>query len=271
MSVSEKSSTANSRRGPLLITAAVVTLAVIGLLIWLLAPWESHETPPTPTLTGEAVKQVLLDGDDLSAMLNQPFKHTPGSLVYGGFDEMDNSSPPSECAGVVDVAPQSVYRPEDVHSYVRETWAAAEPGHADFQPLSSRVMFVKEAVVALPTAADAQAMFAKFSERWKSCDGQAVNHEPITPGLDSPPRLPGTEMHIADVRITDSILAASVVLDKNPKAPDTRAIGIRGNCLIGVLIAFTGVENATGSADPESSSIDAVQKMLDRVTELSRG
>lgn len=270
MSVSEKPSAGKSQRSRLLLTAAVVVFAAVGLMTWLLAPEKARDAAAAPALTGEAVKQVLLDGEELAAMLNQPFKHTPGSLVYGGFAEMDNSSPPSDCAGVVDVAPQSVYRPDDVHTYVRETWAAEEPGHADFQPLRSRVMFVKEAVVALPSAADAQALFAKFSERWKSCDGRAVNHEPITPGVDSPPRLPGTEMHISGVRITDSTLAASVVLDKNPKAPDARAIGIQGNCLIGVLIAFTGVENAAGSADPASSSIDAVQAMMNKVAELSR-
>ena len=143
MSVSEKPSAGKSQRGRLLLTAAVVAFAAVGLLTWLLAPEKARHAAAAPALTGEAVKQVLLDGDELTTMLNQPFKHTPGSLVYGGFAEMDNSSPPSDCAGVVDVAPQSVYRPEDVHSYVRETWAAEEPGHADFQPLRSKVMFVK--------------------------------------------------------------------------------------------------------------------------------
>ncbi|MBS9536175.1 sensor domain-containing protein [Mycobacterium sp. M1] len=270
MSLSEQPSAVKSPRTRLLIVGAVVAVVAVALVGWLVLPGKSRTAASGSVLTGDIVKQVLLDGGELTAMLDQPFKSAPGSLVYGGFDEMDNSSPPSDCVGVVDVAPQAVYQPSDVHSYVRETWAASEPGHADFQPLNTKVMFVKEAVVAMPTAADAQAVFAKFAERWKGCDGKAVNHEPITPGADSPPQLPGTEMHIQNVRITDSILSASIVLDKNPKAPDTRAVGIQGNCIIGVLIAFTGVPNATGSANPESSSTDAVQAMLTKVADLTK-
>lgn len=261
-----------SLRGRLLAVAAVVALAVAGVVAWLVIHDRSQNSstgPATSTVTGAAVKQVLLDGTELTKLLDEPFEEAPGSPVYGGFDEMDGSSPPGDCIGVVDVAPQSVYRSVGVQSYARETWAVAEPGHSDSKPLTSKVMFVKEAVVALPSAADAQALFTKFSEQWKRCDGQAVNQGLPTRDADSPPHLPGTEMHITDVRATDTVLAASVALDKNQKAPDTRAVGVRGNCLVGVLIAFTGIENASGSGDPASSSIDVVQAMMDKVNKLS--
>ncbi|MGH3562794.1 MAG: sensor domain-containing protein, partial [Mycobacterium sp.] len=140
---------------------------------------------------------------------------------------------------------------------------------AGFNSPNSKVMFVEEAVVALPSTADARALFAKFSEQWRRCDRQAVNQEPGTPDADNPPPIPGTEMHITDVRVTDTVLAASIVLNKNPKAPDTRAVGVQGNCLVEVLIAYTGAENGTGSADPKTSSIDAVRAMMDKVSKLS--
>lgn len=265
---------AKSNRGRLLAVAAVVALAAAGVVAWLVIPDRSPSSSALSTVTGAAVKQILLDGTELTKLLDQPFEEAPGSPVYGGFDEMDGSSPPGDCIGVVDVAPQSVYLSADVQTYVRETWAAAEPGHGDLKPLGSKplgskVMFVKEAVVTLPSAADARALFTKFSEQWKRCDGQAVNQGPPTRDADSPPHLPGTEMHITDFRATDTVLAASIVLDRNPKAPDTRALGVQGNCLIGVLIAFTGVENATGAGDPNSSSTDAVRAMMDKASELS--
>lgn len=255
-------------RTRLLILATVVAVAVIGTVAWLASPTGSRKDAPSHLIGGTTVKEVLLTGTELTGLLGQPFQETPGSLVYGDYDDMDNSSPPGECVGVIDVAPQAVYRSSEVHSYARQTWAAPVPAGAEFRPLNTKVMFVKEAVVALPSAEEARAVFTKFAEHWKHCDGHVLSHEPITPGLDSPPHLPGTDMHIAGVHATDTMLSASVVLDQNPGAPDTRALGIHGNCLIGVLVAFTGVPDATGSADPATSAVGAVQAMLDKVGKL---
>lgn len=253
-----------SKRVWLSVLAAVVVVAVA----WVAMPERSKDSSAAAALVGEAVKQVLLDGDELTKMLDQPFTTTVHPPVYGGYDEMDDSAGSGECVGVVDVAPKALYRSGDVASYARETWVGAKTDGTDFKPLSTKVMFVKEAVVALPSAAEARAAFAKFSEQWRRCDGQPVNHGSDTPDEAGKPHLPGTEMHITDVRVTDTMLAASVVLDKNPKAPDTRAVGIQDNCLIGVLIAFTGAQHASGSADPETSSIDAVRAMQDKVAKL---
>lgn len=247
----------------------VVVLAVAGVAAWWAIPSKSHNSSNGPAIVGETVKQVLLDGAELTTMLNQPFTTTAGPPIYGGLDAMDNSAPPGDCVGVVDVAPRTTYQSADVQSYARETWVHAESEHTDFKPLSTRVMFVKEAVIALPSAAAAQAFFAKFAEQWQRCDGHPVNQQPDTADTSSKPHLSGTEMHITDVRVADDVLAASIVLDKVPKAPDTRAVGVQGNCLIGVLIAFTGVENATGSADPQTSSINAVRAMMNKVAQLS--
>lgn len=254
-----------SKRVWLSALAAVVVVAVV----WVAIPEKSPQSSAGPVLTGETVRQVLLDGGELTTMLDQPFTTTVHPPVYGGYDAMDDSAGSGECVGVVDVAPKALYQSGDVASYARETWVGAKTDGADFKPLTTRVMFVKEAVVALPTAADARAAFARFSEQWRRCDGSPVNHGSDTPDAASTPHLPGTEMHITDVRVTDTLLTASVVLDKNPKAPDTRAVGIQGNCIVGVLIAFTGVDNATGSADPETSSSTAVKAMLDKVAKLS--
>ncbi|MEB3034903.1 sensor domain-containing protein [[Mycobacterium] nativiensis] len=264
MSRSEQPKAAKSKRPRLLLAIGVAALAVVGLVTWLVLPNRSQSA--SGGITGEAVKQILLDGTELTAMLDQPFTTVTGPPAYGGLEAMDDSSAAGECVGVVDVAPKSVYESADVRSYARETWIDSEPKGNGFKPLNTRVMFVKEAVVALPSAADAQALFAKFAEQWKACDGQPVNT--ADPNSDGSPPLRGTEMHITDVRVTDDVLAASIVLDKSPKAPDTRAIGVQGNCIVGVLIAFTGTENATGSGDPQTSSIEAVQAMMDKASKL---
>lgn len=264
MSLSEQSTAAKSARPRLLLVIAVAVLAVVGVAAWLVLPNRSRGS--ASGITGETVKQVLLDGAELTTMLEQPFTTVTGPPAYGGLEAMEDSSSPGECVGVVDVAPKSVYASADVQSYARETWIDSEPNRDGFTPLTTRVMFVKEAVVALPSAEDAQALFAKFAEQWKRCDGHPVNADSDAGGQ---PQLHGTEMHITGVRVTDDVLAASIVLDKSPKAPDTRAVGVRGNCIVGVLIAFTGTENATGSGDPQTSSIEAVQAMMDKVTKLS--
>jgi len=253
----------NSKRVWLVTLVAVAVLAAAAVTTWLVLPGRSHSTA---AVTGEKVKQVLLNGTELTAMLDQPFTTVTGPPSYGGLEAMDDSATPGDCVGVLDVAQRSVYASAPVQSYARETWIDSQPARDGFKPLDTRVMFVKEAVVALPSAADAQQLFAKFAEQWKHCDGQPVNAaDPDTAGS---PHLPGTEMHITDVRVTDDLLAASIVLDKSPKAPDTRAIGVRDNCIVGVLIAFTGTENASGSGDPQTSSTDVVRAMMDKVAKL---
>lgn len=257
-----------AKRSWLIALAVAVVLAVVATAVWLVQPDRSRGASVAGAgIFGETVKQVLLDGAELTKMLDQPFTSVTGPPSYGGLEAMDDSSSPSECIGVVEAAPKSAYAAADVQSYARETWIDSETESNVFKPLNTRVMFVKESVVALPSAADAQALFATFADQWKRCDGRPVNTS--TPDSAGPPHLSGTEIHITDVRITDDLLAASIVLDKSPKAPDTRAIGVQGNCIVGVLIAFTGTENATGTGDPQNSSIEAVRAMMDKVGKLS--
>lgn len=244
--------------------AVVAVLAAVAAATWVMLPDSPRDKA---AVTGETVKRVLLNGTELSAMLDQPFTTVTGPPSYGGVEAMDDSASPGDCVGVLDVAQKSVYASASVQSYARETWIDSEPSRDGFTPLDTRVMFVKEAVVALPSAADARELFDKFAEQWKRCDGHPVNA--VDPELAGSPHLHGTEMHITDVRVSDDILAASIVLDRSPKAPDTRAIGLQDNCIVGVLIAFTGTENASGSGDPQTSSTEAVRAMMNKVAKLS--
>lgn len=249
------------------VIAAVVVVAAAGWMIMAGKPHNASTAPSTSgqIVTADTVKQVLLNGAELTKMLNQPFKKTTGPTKYGGLTAMGEPSTIGDCVGVVDVATRVVYESANVQSYARQTWSDLVPGDPGFKPLSAMLMFADEAVVALPSAADAQALFAKFSERWKQCDGQAVNQQSDAEDPNDPPPLPGSEMHINSVRVSDDVLAASVVLDQKPDAPDTRAIGVQDNCIVEVLLPFTGAKNVPGSAVPATSATEVVRAIMAKI------
>lgn len=269
MSVSGTGRPPMSTRSALRTGAVVVVLSVAALVSWLLIPGRPGGSPAAGSgsaLHGDAVDAVLLDGDQLTALLAQPFKKAHER--HGGLAQMEEPASSGECVGVVNVAPRWAYRDADVRGFARQTWTDAAPRATVFDPPAGKVMFVQESVVALPDAAAAQALFAEFTEEWRRCDGQAVADRHEDGRADSAPQLPGTSMHITDVRTTDTVLTASIALDGKPAAPDTRAVGVRGNCIVGVLIAFTGATTAAGTGDPRTSSTVVVRALMDRVDAL---
>lgn len=271
-----------NRRVWLLVCGVVAVLVVAGVVIWLAFPSKSpgrsthtssgsrSSTPAGPTITGETVKKVLLDGDELTAMLDQPFKVTMLPMTYGGPDKMGDSSVTGDCAGVVSTGAKTVYSSADVQNYAQETWAEAEIGDEGYNPFNSRVLFVDEAVVALPSAEAAQTLFATFVEQWKRCDGQTVT-ETIPGPTDDDLTF---QRYITKVRVTGTILAASILNDKDDDAPSARAIGIQGNCLVEVDIPFVpaseslGNLDQIGSADPDTSGTAVAQAMMDKAAKL---
>ena len=73
------------------------------------------------------------------------------------------SALPDDCLGVAAMLQQNVYQSSDVEEVAVETWRHAT--------LPADVTSVQEGVVSLPTAADADALFATFSHQWQKCDG----------------------------------------------------------------------------------------------------
>src|ERR1700758_539929 len=116
---------------------------------------------PRP-LTGDAVRQVPLDDDTLSRMLGQPFV---GRMPpeFGGPEKLYSAIPPASCLGVTAMLQKSVYESADVKDVASESWwNNGDP---------AQVISVMQGVVTLPTAAQAEGLFAKSSERWKPWDG----------------------------------------------------------------------------------------------------
>ncbi len=217
---------------------------------------------PRP-LAGLPVQRALLDDAALAAILDQPFNADPRFPArFGGPEALqdDGSRAPTDCLGVAAMLQHSVYQFANVKDVAVESWS-----HPN---MSVKVIAVKESVVALPTAADAGAAFAKFSAQWQKCDGTAVP-------------LPGGVLmltpQVTDVRVVNSVVAATVSLDLglpsslSAAIPEGRAMGVRGNCLVEVDVVFSRLSNPSsrGSGDIHNSAIDIAHAMMDKVSALS--
>jgi PknH-like extracellular domain len=217
---------------------------------------------PKP-LSGNAVRHVLLDGKTLSRMLAQPFVPRQPAR-FGGPDKLDQREAPPEsadCIGVTAMLQKSVYDSADVTNVASVSW------WNDGDP--AQVISVMEGVAALPTAQQAQALFATFPDKWQRCVGQTTTEKagPID-----------TSTVINDVRVLDSVVAATntatATLPNMPAlqpTPVARAVGVRLNCIVEVDMVFFGDRRAAdpGSANPDTSAIDVAQAMMDKVSDLS--
>jgi PknH-like protein len=217
---------------------------------------------PRP-LSGRTVEHVLLDGKVLSRMLGQPLVARQ-PVKFGGADRLDEREAPAEsadCLGVSAMLQKSVYDSADVQNVASVSW------WNDGDP--AQVISVMEGVVALPSAQQAQALFAKFPEQWQRCKGQTTTEEtgPIS-----------TTTVIDDIRTLDSLVAATntatATLPNMPAlqpTPQARAIGVRLNCIVEVEIVFFGDRQGSdpGSADPDTSAVDVAQAMMEKVSDLS--
>jgi hypothetical protein len=228
----------------------------------------TDKAQPTPrALTGETIKQVLLDDAALSKMLNQPFQaDSKWPPSFGGADKLDRPigpASPADCAGVALMTQQSAYQPANVRNVAREYWWNIPSAGL------TKVLSVSEGVVALSTAADATALFGKFSEQWTKCQGQMVTTDGGRVTFS---------YQISDVRKADPVLAATVLVETRATGTstavsrhDARALGVRGNCLVEVNVAFFDNEDQSfkGTGDIHTSAIDIAHAMMDKVASLS--
>ncbi len=181
---------------------------------------------------------------------------------FGGPETLhdDGSASPVDCLGVAVMLGRSVYQSTNVKDVAVETWMHAA--------MSVEVTSVKEGVVSLPTAADASALFARFSEQWQKCDGTT---------LPLPGSLFRLQAETTDVQVATSVLAATVSIgwaspnSDSTSIPEGRAIGVRGNCLVEVEVDFFNTSNPSHyeSGDINTSAVDIAQAMMDRVSALS--
>ncbi len=224
------------------------------------------QAPPSlepRSLTGQAVRQVLLGDKMLSRILQQPFvidSRLPPR--FGGPEALQDlgSFSPADCLGVAEMLHQSVYGASKVNDVAVEAWRHAA--------LPAQLTSIKEGVVSLATAADANALFSRFAQQWQGCDGHTV----LLP--DAVFRL---KAEITNVQVAPSVLAGTVAiafdsLGQDPTSiPAGRAIGVRGNCLVEVEVDFFNASSRSlqGSSVTNATAFDIAHLMMERVSALS--
>lgn len=122
----------------------------------------------------------------------QPAVSGPSTFPAGvrGSDSLgdsDVSARPADCVGVGYLTQRNVYRSVEVKSVARVSWR--------HDGSSVKVDDLDEGVVALPSAAAADDLFARFSAQWKECDGTTLTVPASAFGQRS----------ITDVRVADSV------------------------------------------------------------------
>ncbi|OBI89701.1 hypothetical protein A9X00_20260 [Mycobacterium sp. 1245805.9] len=214
------------------------------------------------SLHGQTIKQVLLGHRALSGILNQSFKIDPRFRPrFGGPDALldDGWLSPGDCLGVASMLQRVVYQSSQVRHVAVQTWRHA--------PKSVELTSVKEGVVSLPSPAEAQALFEKFAQQWQQCDGTTMP-------------LSGTVFRlkaaVANVEVANSVASATISMGFASRSLDSaslssgRALGVRGNCLVEVEVAFFGdTQPSDRDADPQASAVDVAQAILDKVGALA--
>lgn len=226
-------------------------------------------TPKPRSLTRQTVNHVLLNDAAMARIVKQPLEIDPRFPPrFGGPEELQDAGTalPDGCVGVAAMLQQNVYPSSDVQQIAVETLRhTAAP---------AAVTSVREAAVSLPTAADANALFAAFSQQWQKCDGATTS---LPAGVF---RLKGA---IAHVQVSPSVLAATVSIGwTTPKAepapdPDAirtlRAVGVRNNCLVEVEVDVFSPSKRPGhpagaSHDLDNSATDIASAMMEKVDAL---
>jgi hypothetical protein len=247
--------------------ARAIALLSIGLLAVGCTATVDGSARPAPhlkprSITGQTIGRVLLGGSALSRILNQSFRiDSRFPARFGGPEALqaDASASPVDCLGVAVMLQQSVYQSTNVKHVAAQAWRRTAK--------AEEVTNVKEGVVSLPTAADADALFAKFSQQWQKCDGMTL------PLPDSMFRL---NDRITNVEVATSVIAATVSVQWAPSRPDSasipagRVIGVRGNCLIEVEVDFFHSSDPSHqqSGTVNTRAVDVAQAMLDKIDAL---
>lgn len=249
-----------SRWGPAALLAVVMATAGCSAMVGGTA--RPASSPAHRSLNGRTIERVLLGHSALSRIVKQPVNIDPHSPpLFGGPEALrgDTSAWPIDCMGVAVMMQPSVYRSTAITNVALQTWRP--------DAVSATVTRVKEGVISLPTPADAEALFARFSEQWQRCDGNTV---PFAGGMF---RL---EAKISNVQVSTSVVAASISMGFNlplgrAAIPAGRAIGVRDNCLIEVEVDYSNPSDSSlpGPGDVSTSALDIAQVMRDKVNALS--
>lgn len=197
------------------------------------------------------VKGILLDNDELTTLIGQSFRADPNAPRHFGSDHplRDFSvMSPLECAGVVHQLSTTTYQRSKPQSVAEEVWWNA----GSYQHDHLTVVGVFEAVAALSTAQAADAVFATAVQQWQGC-----SHKTVVDRSD--------RYEISDVRLTNSVLAATVAADFgfNDVMQTARAVGVRAKCVVEVIVPLFD------ESPRKTAAIDVAHMMMNKIGAVS--
>lgn len=197
---------------------------------------------------------VLPSGSEVSLIAGNPLSDNGSRPTAGGIDALpngirDNSAAnPIDCLGAVSPFMRIVYEKGEVRAAAWQTFS----NYGGQQTVSS----VDAGAVEFSSAAQAQAMFGDFVNRWKECEGTTVTTY-----------LHDGELYekITNVRVDGDVLSATVINSDNQQDsefPTERALGVASDCIVDVDVAVTG-----GDRTPAGRAVKLAKAMLDRVNQ----
>lgn len=213
-------------------------------------------------ITGQTIKKVFLSDGALSKILNQSFESDPRfPSRFGGPETLQDSGSVLhvDCLGVAMMLQKNDYQSTNVKHVAMEAWRRTAK--------SMQVTSVKEGVVSLTSADDADALFAKFSQQWQKCDGATL----FLP--EAVFKLKGT---ITNVKVASSVLTATTSVrwafsgSDSESIPEERVIGVRANCLVEVEVDVFNASDPSpqGAGAISTGAVDIAQAMMDKVSAL---
>lgn len=214
---------------------------------------------PQP-ISGNTLKEVLPNAGRLQTILHQPvapeaqFPRRSGdleSMPNGAY--INPKSSPRDCLGMVDLQ-QNDFRGAPVQNFVEDYWLVSmNPNEVP------KAFEADTGVVALTTAADAEAVFTSIKQKWTRCVGAKITI--FKPNQDDD--LAETLL-VSDVRAADSTVSINYQANDSDFPPyiQMRTLGVRANCIV-----QAGVEYGR---EPDNSSSDAIaHAMMDEVSRFS--
>lgn len=202
---------------------------------------------PRP-LTGEVIEDTMLTDTELSHVFGQSFV-IDRTLAFGGPGELFwdwPGSKQSDCAGLTHILMGEVYTSAQVLNVAHELWWDS---HADRDPI---VIDLEEGVVALPTMAAADGMFAKFTQQWSRCVGARIDT-----GINE-------HYEISDVHADASVVEATLTNhDQTIELRQAHALGARDNCIVEVSITY--FRDTAAAPAPGHGAGDVARQMLNKI------
>lgn len=199
-------------------------------------------------LTGPVIKDTMLTDTELSHVFDQAFE-IDRSPVFGGPAELFWDWPgakQSDCAGLSKILIGETYTNAQVLNVAHEMWWDS---HSHLSPVIT-VINLEEGVVALPSMAAADGMFAKFTQQWQRCVGARIQS--------------GANVYyeVGEVHAEGSVVEATVENhDQTINLRESHALGVRNNCLVEVSITYY---RDTAPA-PGKTASDIARQMLNKI------